>query len=559
MIGTIAKNHQKQAVEEFFELFKVPWEFYQAGKTYEVIIATDSESAAEIPAKLKIIYGPETKSYVTKEKMQTISHLGPSLLYYDKYEFPVYGSFASFANGGVTCITSKDRNLQVGFLEDKDGQRTVRVGYDLFDEIDSLLLRGQNREYAHIPVVDIHISILREWISGAGIGFVEIPPVPYGYHFITCLTHDVDFINIRDHGFDRSIAGFIKRAIIPRSFRDTQGRIAWSRILRNWKAVLMLPGVYLGWFKDTWFDIDRYLELERGLGSTFFFIPFNNRPGKTIVGHAPKIRAAKYDIAQYRDLIDTLTAAGVEIELHGIDAWLDAGKGLEEQDAIRQMTGKQCVGVRMHWLYFSDQSPQSLEKAGFYFDSTLGFNETIGFRSGTTQVHGLSDKHNLYELPLNIMDTTLFYPTRMDLSEVEAAEHCMYLVRQIRQHGGVLTINWHSRSLSPERNWDEFYRDLLDKLKKERTLFFTAAEAVQWFARRRSIRFENIEIKENTMHIRLKSDAYDGNAYYILRCYPPKKKNEVVSDEARLLKQFIDIEFNGQHEVVIKYEQLKRD
>ena len=122
-----------------------------------------------------------------------------------------------------------------------------------------------------------------------------------------------------------------------------------------------------------------------------------------------------------------------------------------------------------------------------------------------------------------------------------------------------MTINWHSRSLSPERNWDEFYRDLLDKLKKERTLFFTAAEAVQWFARRRSIRFENIEIKENTMHIRLKSDAYDGNAYYILRCYPPKKKNEVVSDEARLLKQFIDIEFNGQHEVVIKYEQLKRD
>jgi len=553
MIAVIVRNHQKRVVEEFFELFKVPWEFYQAGKAYEVIIATDSKSAGEILAKLKIIFSPEATSCDINEGRQIISRSGPVVLHHDRYEFPIYGGFGTFDVGGESCITSKDGELRVGFLEDRNGLLTIRVGYDLFDEIDSLLSRGQNIEYAHIPAVDVHISILRKWIAEAGICFVEIPPVPHGYQFITCLTHDVDFINIRDHGFDWSVAGFIKRALLPRSVRDTCGHIAWSRIMRNWKALLSLPGVYWGWFKDTWFDIDRYLEIENGLGTTYFFIPFKNRPGQTIAGQAPKIRAAKYDITEYRDLIDKLAAAGSEIELHGIDAWLDAKKGHQERAVIRQMTGKKCAGVRMHWLYFSDQTPRVLEEAGFYYDSTLGFNEVIGFRSGTTQVFRFSDKQTLYELPLNVMDTTLFYPDRMDLSEIEAAEHCKNLIQQFRTHGGVLTINWHTRSLSPERNWDIFYRQLLGTLRNENTLFATAAEAVHWFSRRRSIHFEDVEIRESAIRIRLRSDVLDNGTPYVLRCYLPKKGNDVVAYEDKFHSRFVDVKYNGQHEILIKY------
>ena len=41
--------------------------------------------------------------------------------------------------------------------------------------------------------------------------------------------------------------------------------------------------------------------------------------------------------------------ADCEIALHGIDAWLDDGKGSEELKAIQSITGTGDIGVRMRW------------------------------------------------------------------------------------------------------------------------------------------------------------------------------------------------------------------
>ena len=37
--------------------------------------------------------------------------------------------------------------------------------------------------------------------------------------------------------------------------------------------------------------------------------------------------------------------------------------------------------------------------------------------------------------------------------------------------GGTLTINWHDRSLAPERLWGEFYSDLIQDLKNRGAWF----------------------------------------------------------------------------------------
>jgi len=42
--------------------------------------------------------------------------------------------------------------------------------------------------------------------------------------------------------------------------------------------------------------------------------------------------------------------------------------------------------------------------------------------------------------------------------------------RSGERQGGVLTVNWHDRSIAPERLWDDFYLDLLDDLKRPETL-----------------------------------------------------------------------------------------
>lgn len=56
MLGVIANNQEKNLAEEFFELFKIPWEFYEAGRAYDVVISTSQDNVSELNSKFIIIY-----------------------------------------------------------------------------------------------------------------------------------------------------------------------------------------------------------------------------------------------------------------------------------------------------------------------------------------------------------------------------------------------------------------------------------------------------------------------------------------------------------------------
>ena len=122
------------------------------------------------------------------------------------------------------------------------------------------------------------------------------------------------------------------------------------------------------------------------------------------------------------------------------------------------MVGNPVRGLRMHWLYFDPKrSPEILDQAGFDYDSTCGYNETVGFRAGTAQVFRPLGTRHLLELPLLIMDTAMFYPAYMNLTDRAARSVVQQLIQHVQRFGGALTINWHDRSLAAERCWDEFY------------------------------------------------------------------------------------------------------
>jgi hypothetical protein len=143
----------------------------------------------------------------------------------------------------------------------------------------------------------------------------------------------------------------------------------------------------------------------------------------------------------------------------------------------------------MHWLYYDQQSPATLEAAGAPYDSTFGYNETVGYRAGTTQVYRPLDANQLLELPLHIMDTALFYPSHLALSESQAKKLLAPMLDNAVRLGGSLTINWHDRSLAPERLWGRAYNELLDVIESTGAWFGTATDAVEWFRWRRSITF----------------------------------------------------------------------
>jgi hypothetical protein len=91
------------------------------------------------------------------------------------------------------------------------------------------------------------------------------------------------------------------------------------------------------------------------------------------------------------------------------------------------------------------------------------------------------------------MDTALFYPKHLDLGEAEAEALVRKLIEEVERFGGVLTINWHDRSIAPERLWESFYLKLLDELKRRGAWFPTALQAVSWFRKRRSAAFGAVE------------------------------------------------------------------
>ena len=161
----------------------------------------------------------------------------------------------------------------------------ARIGYDLFDEVRMLLTVGQTAVNAGLPALELHIGFLRDLITNCGIPLTEIPPVPDGYRFIACLTHDVDHPSIRQHKWDHTTLGFLYRAVFGSVGDLLRGRFPVRDLLTNWSAALKLPFVHLGLANDFWRDFDdRYLALEEGIRSTFFVIPFKGRPGKTTDG-----------------------------------------------------------------------------------------------------------------------------------------------------------------------------------------------------------------------------------------------------------------------------------
>src|SRR5207244_6557920 len=94
-----------------------------------------------------------------------------------------------------------------------------------------------------------------------------------------------------------------------------------------------------------------------------------------------------------------------------------------------------------------------------------------------------------------------FYPSYLNLTPQAAAEVVRPLVDDAQRYGGALTINWHDRSLAPERLWGGFYTDFLEELRGRMPWFVTVGQAVSWFQQRRSARFDSIRWDGSSVHL----------------------------------------------------------
>lgn len=484
MIGVAVAAAEQEAAREFFELFKTCWEFVQIGRHYDVVITTIGV-AAGLGARLTLLYQSEDSTRGTDSGAPVIRLDGKVTLLEGEIALPIYGAVAIFPFSQNRLLTESSTRSPALAARRRGDAIVARIGYDLFKEIRYLLTVGQPPAYAAFPTLERHIALLRHLILAAGVSIIEIPPVPLGYSFIGCLSHDIDHPGLRNHGFSHTTAGFLYRATVGTVADLLRRRRGPDTVLRNCSAALMLPLVHLGLVEDPWKAFDHYIDLEQGFHSTFFAIA-SPYPGRTLQGPAPHERGCGYQLESIVTQLRHAVSSGCEVATHGLDAWIDRDAAVAERSRVAGTAQHEVQGVRMHWLYFGPGTFALLEEAGFSYDSSIGYNEAVGYRAGTTQVFRPLGSRHLLELPLHIMDTALFFPTHLNLGETEAFRQCSALVDDASTYGGALTVNWHDRSIAPERCWDSFYIKLLGLLRARSAWCPTSSDAVDWFRRRRA-------------------------------------------------------------------------
>lgn len=495
MISVLVNETDRPAVTEFFELFKTPWQFHAPGSPADVLLCAGDQVPVD-DARLLLVFSGVAMA-ADQTAIQPESGAASGWFRHDAFQIPIYCR---------QCVDKSSRQI-VFQRQSVNGRPCIRIGFDLFAEVRYLLAQGQPEANAAVPALEHHIGFLRELLLSHGLPVLEIPPRPAGHDFIACLTHDVDHVAIRNYPWDHTMLGFLCRATVGSAVDVCRGKKAPGQLCQNLLAALKLPLVHLGLARDFWVQFDRYVALEAGRPSTFFVIPKKGETGLDARGRRPALRAAGYSAANLGDSWRQLEQAGKEVAVHGLDAWRDAAAGREERACIDAVVQQEPAGVRMHWLYFDAAAPAKLETAGFLYDSTAGYNGTVGYWAGTTQVFRPLAAQNLLELPLHIMDTALFFPSHLDLSARQAESCLRPLLVNASFFGGVLTTNWHDRSLAPERLWGATYEWLLGALREKNVWFATASQTVAWFRHRRAARFEMLS--GNRVRIHLPAGADD--------------------------------------------------
>jgi hypothetical protein len=242
-------------------------------------------------------------------------------------------------------------------------------------------------------------------------------------HAIVC-SHDVDFIPL---GYLSTLGRLAKNSLI--SVLQESPTLAFSIAARAVRFAL--GGINpLG-------NVEQLARSEQisGVSSSF----------NLIVRHGHR-RDANYRVESKEviALAKRLQSMGMEIDVHGSYTSLDTSDGLAREFGILQEHGFRPLGSRQHWLRFSlDRLIPAVERAGALFDTSLGWQNRIGFRAGACfpfPPYNFAEKRpaRFLELPLAVMDQAL--PPKAEDAFSEVAE----LLATSRMYGwGGISLLWH--------------------------------------------------------------------------------------------------------------------
>ncbi len=319
--------------------------------------------------------------------------------------------------------------------------------------------------FLHRPVVNEYFELLWNCIK-------ELTPnlekkLWDNKDFALCLTHDVDVVQkYKPISEALTIGGLLLKR---HSLKE-----ATTRLIDNIMVALQKK-------HDPFDTFDMILNLEQGYGatSTFFFMSGPDYSGGYCL-----------DNSKVKNAINKVAASGAEIGLHtGYYSYNNLRITSRQKDNLTKYLKNGNFGCRQHFLRWKTPDTWRIqEKCGLIYDTTLCFADHEGFRAGICHPFRPFDIEenrilNLWEIPLTIMDGTLFNYRKLTptegLSTVESYIHI------VKKHQGVMVLLWHNSFFDPEiyPGWTDIYKNILVCAINKNGLLASAENILKSFLR----------------------------------------------------------------------------
>jgi hypothetical protein len=300
--------------------------------------------------------------------------------------------------------------------------------------------------FVALPVVNYYFEVLRtavEYVSGQ-----PMQPRRWGPRkadFAAFISHDVD--NLRSAWKAPAKAALKQRKL------GLFGRLLGKHLTQP----------------DAWDNLEEVVAATAlyGAESTFFLLLSK---GKAANG------TPNADYSLTSQLWQRLGKLTCTLDLHGsIGTATDTRQLLAEDELL------DATGVRFHYLCWNPaQTPTVVEKAQFLFDSTLGFAEYFGFRHSYCQPFfpfnfETGKAADFLEIPLNVMDATLYHPNYLQLSAPDILPALAPVFAEIKRFGGVASVLWHNENFDPHntQNGPLQFHEIMRHLQQQGAAFLT--------------------------------------------------------------------------------------
>jgi hypothetical protein len=215
------------------------------------------------------------------------------------------------------------------------------------------------------------------------------------------------------------------------------------------------------------------LEDHYGAKSSFYFLVLD-----------PAEYDYTYRIEDCESVLGEIVDRGYEVGLHGgHTSYISSQEIKLKKERLEKLLNKRVTGYRNHFLRFKvPETWEYLHEAGFFYDTTLGYSDCVGFRNG--MCHPFKPFNlktgkpiEILEIPLNIMEMT--YQHKMNLDNNKSWELTKQLIDTVAQYHGVLTLVFHNVAFMQDQ-W-KFYEKIL-KYCAEKNAWMTSGEQIsRWW------------------------------------------------------------------------------